>query len=239
MKKIYFIILLFFPIILLAGCNNLNQTNTTNDNSNVANVEISRTGTISNDTSLNILLNNTTENTSTKNNTVSTPTSNNTTSDNGTNTAPTENLLYEFSTPLKSKSANRLNNIQITCSTLNGVIVKPKEEFSFCQTIGKATEDKGYKKADVIVNKEVTQALGGGNCQVSSTLYNAVLGIPDLTVTERHPHGKAVNYVPEGKDAAVSYGSKDLKFINNTANSIKIYSSVDNQNVYIKIVSIT
>lgn len=60
----------------------------------------------------------------------------------------------------------------------------------FCQTVGKATEEKGYKKADVIVDKQVTQALGGGNCQVSSTLYNAILKVSDFKVTERHPHGK-------------------------------------------------
>ena len=98
--------------------------------------------------------------------------------------------------------------------------------------------EKGYKKADVIVDKQVTQALGGGNCQVSSTLYNAILKVSDFKVTERHPHGKKVNYVPEGKDAAVSYGSKDLKFVNNTSNTIKIYASTDNKKVSIKIVSV-
>lgn len=237
MKKI-FIMLLFFPVIFLTGCNNTNNTN----NSNQSNIEISRTGTISNDTSLNILVNNTSNLQPTKNNTINNVPQNNNIIPNNTQpsqtTTPTENILYEFSTPIKSKSSNRLNNIKITCSKLNGILVKPQEEFSFCKTIGKSTEDKGYKKADVIINKEITQALGGGNCQVSSTLYNAVLGIPDLKVTERHPHGKDVNYVPEGKDAAISYGSKDLKFINNSKNSIKIYTSADNGKVYVKIVAL-
>lgn len=239
MKKVFIIFLLFFPIIILTRCNNSNNANTTNQ----ANIEISRTGTISNDTSLNILVNNTSNTQPIENNTINNTTQNNNVITNNTiqenqPTTNTESILYEFSTPIKSKSSNRLNNIKITCSKLNGIVVKPQEEFSFCKTIGKATEDKGYKKADVIINKEVTKALGGGNCQVSTTLYNAVLGIPDLKVTERHPHGKLVNYVPEGKDAAISYGSKDLKFINNSKDSIKIYANADNGNVYVKIVSI-
>lgn len=248
MKKIFIIFLLFFPIIVLTGCNNSNNTNT----SKQSNIEISKTGTISNDSSLNILVNNSTNNTNTtantpanENNNINNNIQNNTVTNNQTttqenknNNTTSENILYEFSTPIKSKSSNRLNNIQLTCSKLNGTIVKPKEEFSFCKTVGKATEEKGYKKADVIINKEVTKALGGGNCQVSTTLYNAVLGISSLKVTERHPHGKQVNYVPEGKDAAISYGSKDLKFINTLENSIKIYASTDNKNVYVKIVSI-
>lgn len=217
MKKI-FLLLLFLPIIILSGC-----TNTNNTTENTKNIEISRTGTISNDTSLNILTNESNNDTATKNN---------------PSTLPYETILYEFSTPIKSKSSNRLNNIKITCSKLNGLTIKPQEEFSFCKTIGKATEQKGYKKADVIMNKEIIQALGGGNCQVSSTLYNAVLGIQDLQVTERHPHGKKVNYVPEGKDAAISYGSKDFKFINNLKESIKIYANADNGSVNIKIVSL-
>lgn len=257
MKKIFLLFLLFLPIIILSGCNSTDNTNT----SNQANIEISRTGTISNDTSLNVLVNNTSNNQTAENNAINNTAQNNNVANNTNNTITnttnntinntitnntteqnkntTENILYEFSTPIKSKSSNRLNNIKITCSKLNGVIVKPKEEFSFCKTVGKATEEKGYKKADVIVNKEIRQELGGGNCQVSSTLYNVVLGISSLKVTERHPHGKAVNYVAEGKDAAISYGSKDFKFINNSENSIKIYANADNGSVYIKIVSLT
>lgn len=150
-----------------------------------------------------------------------------------------ETLIGEFETDIKSKSQNRLNNIQITCSNLNETIIEPGCEFSFCATIGKSTEEKGYKKADVIINKKIVQALGGGNCQVSSTLYNAVLNAIDnrhnLVVTERHAHGRKVDYVPEGKDAAISHGNKDLKFKNNTANQIKITAIQENQKVKIQI----
>ena len=152
--------------------------------------------------------------------------------------SPIETEIASFTTKIYTKDSDRQNNISITCSSLNDTTIENGQTFSFCNTVGKATSSKGYKKADVIVDKQVTQALGGGNCQVSSTLYNAILKVSDFKVTERHPHGKKVNYVPEGKDAAVSYGSKDLKFVNNTSNTIKIYASTDNKKVSIKIVSV-
>ena len=76
-----------------------------------------------------------------------------------------------------------------------------------------------------------------GNCQVSSTLYNAVLECSDnLEIIERHPHGKRVNYVPEGRDAAVSHGSQDCRFKNATDYDIKMYLSSDDENVYVTLV---
>lgn len=147
--------------------------------------------------------------------------------------------LGSYSTPLKSKAEGRLNNIRLTCSTLNGKIVSSGETFSFCQTLGPSTAEKGYKEADVIINGETVQALGGGNCQVSSTLYNVILEVDGLEVIERHEHGKDVTYVPDGKDAAVSYGSMDLKFKNNLDSDIKMYFSSDDQNVTVRLVKLT
>ena len=89
----------------------------------------------------------------------------------------------------------------------------------------------------IMVTKQ--KDFGGGNCQVSSTLYNAVLAVPSLKVTERHEHSNDVPYVAEGKDAAVAYGSYDFKFVNNTENDIKIKASTDSNNVTISINSIT
>lgn len=77
-----------------------------------------------------------------------------------------------------------------------------------------------------------------GNCQVSSTLYNALLNVPSLTIIERHEHGKDVTYVPEGKDAAVSFGSLDLKFRNDTTNDIRIDATTDNQTITIKLIEL-
>ena len=229
MKKLCFIFLLAIPLVVLAGCNTVSK----NDNNVNQNLQVGRTGGVSNEQSVNEN-NNTVPENETDQNVVQEPQP----TEPPAKSDPVETVLAEFSTTIKSRASNRLNNIQITCSKLNGTTVESGKSFSFCQTVGKATEEKGYKKADVIVDKQVTQALGGGNCQVSSTLYNAILKVSDFKVTERHPHGKKVNYVPEGKDAAVSYGSKDLKFVNNTSNTIKIYASTDNKKVSIKIVSV-
>ena len=140
---------------------------------------------------------------------------NNSEENNPKNDKPKEEEISSFSTPIKSKASGRLNNIRLTCSRLAGKVITKGETFSFCGTLGPSTAEKGYEKADVISHGDIIQAYGGGNCQVSSTLYNAVLAVNGLDVTERHPHGKDVNYVPEGKDAAVSYGSMDFKFVNN------------------------
>lgn len=147
-----------------------------------------------------------------------------------------EEQLATFSTKIYSKDSSRQNNIKITCNTLNNTTVKTGATFSFCSTVGKATSDKGYKEADVYDhNGNKTKGLGGGNCQVSSTLYNAVLLVSSLTVTERHEHSNDVPYVKDGKDAAVAYGSYDFKFVNNSSNDIKIKASTDGSNVTITI----
>lgn len=77
--------------------------------------------------------------------------------------------------------------------------------------------------------------LVGGNCQVSTTLYNAALNIPEITIVERHEHSRNVNYIEEGKDATVSYDTLDFKFKNETGNDIKLYTWCDDTNVYAKI----
>ena len=133
----------------------------------------------------------------------------------------------------------RQNNITITCSQLNGKIINPGEIFSFCDTVGKATPEKGYQKADVFdKNGNTIKGYGGGNCQISSTLYNAVLALPSLTVIERHEHSKEVYYVPLGKDAAVAYGSIDFKFRNDYDYSIKIYCTNTENSIDVRIVKI-
>ena len=151
----------------------------------------------------------------------------------------TETQISDFTTKIYTKDSERQNNISITCSTLNDTIINDGETFSFCDTVGKATSSKGYEKADVYQDGEVVQALGGGNCQVSTTLYNAVLEVENLTVTERHEHSNSVPYVDKGKDAAVAYGSYDFKFVNHTGSKIKISASCDNDFVYIKIFKIS
>ena len=117
----------------------------------------------------------------------------------------TETQISNFETKIYTKEADRQNNISITCSTLNDTIVNNGDTFSFCDTVGKATTSKGYKEADVFVEGNVVEALGGGNCQVSTTLYNAVCSLDGIEITERHNHSNSVPYISKGQDAAVSY----------------------------------
>lgn len=146
-----------------------------------------------------------------------------------------ETEIASYSTKISAKYSSRQNNITIACSTLNDTIVKNGATFSFCNTLGKPTRNKGYQEAKVFKNGKEVYGLGGGKCQVSSTLYNAVLKVDGLKVVERHPHSGKVYYVPKGKDAAVSYGTYDFKFKNSTGNSIKIKASNTKDSVTIKL----
>lgn len=152
---------------------------------------------------------------------------------------PKEEELYKFSTKIYTKDSNRQNNLSITCSALNGHIVKSSETFSFTKTLGPATSDKGYQEADIYDSDgNKIKGLGGGKCQVSSTLYNAVLNTPNLEVIERHEHSNKVPYVAEGKDAAVAYGSVDFKFKNNNNFDLKINADTDGEYVTITLLKI-
>ena len=153
--------------------------------------------------------------------------------------APVEEQIATFSTKIYTQDQARQNNISITCNSLNNTIVEKGQTFSFCNTVGPATTSKGYQKADIFDNKgKKKKGLGGGNCQVSTTLYNAVLSVPNLNVTERHAHSNKVPYIQTGKDAAVAYGSYDLKFINNTENNIKIVAQASSSNITVSIISL-
>lgn len=223
--KFFYCVLLLFIAIFLTGCSRSSEEELNQSKSNTDDTKISRTSTTTN---TNQESENRIQEYNEKNN-----------EETIIRSSFPETEISSFSTVLKYKPEGRLNNIKITCSKLNNTIVQNGETFSFCQTTGNPTEEEGYKKAEVFSNGKTIQSLGGGNCQVSTTLYNAVLGVQGLTVTERHEHGKDVNYVPEGKDAAVSYGSLDLKFNNNTGYAIKILASTDEQNVTVKIFRIS
>lgn len=150
-----------------------------------------------------------------------------------------ETEISSFSTKIHNKDSERQNNITITCQNLDGTEVQPGQTFSFCDVVGKATSAKGYKEADVYVDGKKEQALGGGNCQVSTTLYNAVLKIPELEIVERHKHSGHVPYIEEGKDSAVAYGSYDFKFKNNSDAVIKVIMENTTNNVTAKIIKIS
>ena len=169
----------------------------------------------------------------------STNTPSNRTNTNIESTVPKkETEIATFSTKIHNKDPKRQNNISITCNNLSSTEIKSGETFSFCEIVGKATTEKGYQEADIFVNGEKKQGLGGGNCQVSTTLYNAVLQVPELEVLERHQHSAHVPYIKDGQDAAVSYGAYDFKFKNNTANTIKIVMENTANDITAKILKI-
>ena len=148
----------------------------------------------------------------------------------------TKTQLYSFSTPIKTDDDNRLTNIKITCSRINGTVVKAGKEFSFCDVVGQPSSADGYKPADAFgKDNKIIKAIGGGNCQVSTTVYNAALGVKGLKITERHEHDRDVAYIEDGKDATVAYDYLDLKFKNNNDFDIKLYASVNDNKVVVKI----
>lgn len=122
-------------------------------------------------------------------------------------------VIGTFTTKILDKKKERVNNIHLAIKSLHNVTLDPGQVFSFNDTVGERTEERGYQKAYIFIGKEKKLGHGGGICQISSTIYNTALGA-QLQIVERHPHEKKVNYVPEGKDATVSYGNQDLKFKN-------------------------
>lgn len=244
MKNRKWIILCILIVLALIGAGIYFYYNLNNSNSN--NYDVQKTAT-NNDNSNNENNNNSSDENNTDNSNSENTTDQNTTQDSNTTNNTTEirsgitkeQTISSFSTKIYTKDSSRQNNIEITCNTLNGTIVNAGETFSFCQTVGKATTSKGYEKADIYDhNGKKKEGLGGGNCQVSSTLYNAVLAVPSLVVTERHEHSNNVPYVAKGKDAAVAYGSYDLKFRNDSSNSVKILASTDGSYVYTSLVEL-
>lgn len=136
--------------------------------------------------------------------------------------------LGTYSTSLESKEENTIYNIKLSSEVINGILVKPQEIFSFNKYVGPAEKADGYKESTIIANGIFVNGYGGGICQVSSTLYNAIL-LANLPIVERYNHsvyGDATRYVPLGQDAAVFYGLKNLRFKNNSDNVIVIFSKV-------------
>lgn len=123
--------------------------------------------------------------------------------------------LATFATWYNVNEVDRSHNLRLAANTINSSAIPPGEVFSFNQIVGERTYANGYRDALIINNGIFEPGLGGGICQVSSTIYNAVL-LAGLEIAERHNHALAVSYVPLGHDATVAYGLQDFKFRNNT-----------------------
>ena len=126
--------------------------------------------------------------------------------------------LASYTTYYSVKDGGRCENIAIAASLVDGVTLQPYGEFSFNATVGERTAEAGFQQAKIIVGGEYVLGVGGGVCQVSTTLYNAVLKA-GLAVTEYHPHSLQVGYVPPSRDAMVSTHS-DLKIYNPNAHAV-------------------
>ena len=133
-------------------------------------------------------------------------------------------------TTTATNNKNRNQNLKLCTEAINGTIVNPGQEFSFNETTGPRSTEKGYQPATAYLNGEVIQEPGGGVCQVSSTLYNAVI-FAGLKSTERHAHSYEPSYVTPGEDAAVSYGGPDFRFVNNSDYPVAIRASFSDQKV--------
>jgi Uncharacterized vancomycin resistance protein len=124
-----------------------------------------------------------------------------------------KSVVSQFSTTFSLNDTNRGDNIRLACKRINGKILMPGEVFSMNEILGPRTLENGYKEAPVIIKNELTPGTGGGICQVTTTLYNAVLKAK-LSVLERSHHSMPLAYVKPGQDATISEGSLDFKFKN-------------------------
>ncbi|MBR5218376.1 MAG: VanW family protein [Clostridia bacterium] len=130
-----------------------------------------------------------------------------------------------FITDIVDTHPDRVENLIICADSIDRHKVMPGEEFSFNRIVGERTTDKGYNNAKIIIDGERGYAVGGGICQISSTLLGAVKSA-GLTVTERHSHEAEVGYVKQGEDAAISYSTQDFKFINTLDTPVTIHIEV-------------
>lgn len=143
-------------------------------------------------------------------------------------------LLGTQTSNYSSSSGARANNVELAASKINGIILNPGEEFSYNDTVGKRTTEAGFKPAGAYSGGKVVNEVGGGICQVSSTLYCAAL-YANLEITARTDHYFAVGYLPAGLDATVSWGGPEFKFVNNRDFPIKIVAKWSNRNLTVEI----
>lgn len=146
-----------------------------------------------------------------------------------------KNELASYRSTYSTAAANRAFNVSRAANSVNGTILLPGDTFSYNQAIGNPSLANGYKIAPTFASGKTSEGAGGGVCQVSSTLYSAVL-YADLEIVERKSHSLTVGYVPKGQDATVAYGVLDFKFKNNTNNPIKINASATGGKCVVSIV---
>lgn len=128
---------------------------------------------------------------------------------------------YETRFAERGDSRSRAHNIRVASAALNGRVIQPGEEFSYNELVGPRTKARGYRVAPVALRGELVDGVGGGACQVSSTVHGAVRRAK-LTVVERHEHSRPSTYIARIHEAAVAYGRLDLRFVNNRPYPIQL-----------------
>ncbi|MBD1378912.1 VanW family protein [Metabacillus arenae] len=146
----------------------------------------------------------------------------------------TNTVIGSYKTSFDPSVKGRSTNIAISAKEFDQVVLGPGDRFYFNLVVGERTTERGYQKAMEIVNKEFVEGIGGGICQTSSTLYNAVEKA-GLEIIERHNHSRSIGYVPAGKDATVAWGFKDFKFANNKDFPVMLKTIVDQVNGTIEV----
>lgn len=143
--------------------------------------------------------------------------------------------LASYSTRYNKSKVNRSANVELAARRINGTVLLPGDVFSYNDIVGKRTAENGFKNAPVYENGKSVDGIGGGVCQVSTTLYSAVL-YADLEIVKRQNHSLTVSYVPLGQDATVVDGAIDFQFKNNTDTPIRIDSSAGGGSISISLV---
>ncbi|HEY8891243.1 MAG TPA: VanW family protein [Clostridium sp.] len=147
-----------------------------------------------------------------------------------------DSKISGYSTNFASSAEGRSTNIYLSTKSINGTLLMPGDVFSFNGVVGQRTVARGYQTAGVIIGDKLEQGLGGGICQTSSTLYNAMLTTQIVSV-ERIHHTISSGYIPKGQDATVDYGNLDYKFKNTFKYPIYIEGFISNRNIYFNIYS--
>ena len=143
-------------------------------------------------------------------------------------------MLGQCTTDFNPGNVGRTTNVLLATDFCNGVILMPGDIFSYNEAVGPRTYERGFKDATVYVGNSAEDGVGGGICQVSSTIYYAALRA-DLEIVERYAHSRMVTYVPLGEDATVAWGSKDFRFANNTPFPMKVVTSHKKDTLTVKL----
>lgn len=143
-------------------------------------------------------------------------------------------VLGSGSSKFNASNVPRTSNVALAAKFCNGTILNPGDVFSYNGIVGPRTAERGFKEASVYVGDKVEDGLGGGICQVSSTIYLATL-YSDLKVVERYNHSREATYMPTGQDATVSYGSKNYRFQNDTKYPIKVVTKISGNRLTVTI----